>query len=173
VREVSKDISAKRPYAADVLATGFAFGVFISASLFDVDGPRWLTWLGVALLVPAVPIIVFPFFHLRRYGMPRQGRPFHETTRMVHGGAYSVVRHPQYVGYTHVMLGLAVINPHTVTLILAVAGAVLIYVQAVSEERYCAAAFGSEYHAYARAVPRFNLPLGLIRAVKRSRKRQV
>ena len=111
MRDVNNDISVKRPYAADVVATGFAVGVFISASLFDVDGPRWLTMLGVALLVPAVPIIVLPFFHLRRYGIPRTGRPFHETTRLVHDGVYSIVRHPQYVGYTHVVMGLAVINP--------------------------------------------------------------
>ncbi len=172
VQGVSNGISVKRPYAADVVAAGLALGVFITASLFDVDGPRWLTLLGVALTAAAVPFIVLPFFHLRRHGMPRRGRPFHETTRMVHNGVYRIVRHPQYVGYTLLVVGLAVINPHTVTLILAVAAAVLFYVQAVSEERFCEAAFGREYHAYARAVPRFNLPLGLLRTVQRARKRQ-
>ena len=132
----------------------------------------WNAWRRRGICPRASPISILPFFHLRRYGIPRTGRPFHETTRLVHDGVYSIVRHPQYFGHTHVVMGLAVINPHPVTLILAVAGAVLLYVQAVSEERFCAAAFGPEYHAYARAVPRFNLALGLIRSVKRSRKRQ-
>ncbi len=172
MRDVSNGNSGKRPYAAVMVATGFALGVFISASVFDVEGYWWLTLLGVVLLATAVPLYVLPFFHLRRYGVPRSGRPFYETTRLVCAGVYSIVRHPQYVGYTHVVVGLAFINPHPVTLILAAAGAVFLYAQAVSEERFCADAFGREYYEYARAVPRCNVPLGLIRAVKRARKQQ-
>jgi protein-S-isoprenylcysteine O-methyltransferase Ste14 len=171
MHDVSNGKSDKRPYAADMVATGFALGVFISASVFDVEGYRWLTLLGLIVLATAVPLFVLPFFHLRRYGMPISGRPFHETTRMVHVGLYSVVRHPQYVGYTHIMLGLALVNPHPVTMILAAVGAVFLYAQAVSEERFCRDAFGREYDEYARAIPRCNVPLGLLRAVKRSRKR--
>jgi protein-S-isoprenylcysteine O-methyltransferase Ste14 len=55
-------------------------------------------------------------------------------------------------------------------MILAIAAAVFLYAQAVSEERFCADAFGREYYEYARAVPRCNVPCKLLRAVKRSRK---
>jgi protein-S-isoprenylcysteine O-methyltransferase Ste14 len=161
----------KRPYVADVGAAVSAAGVFITGSVFDFAGPRWLTLLGVSLAAAAVPFIVLPFFHLRHHGMPGNGRPFHETTRMVRHGLYRVVRHPQYVGYTLLVLGLAAVNPHTVTVILALAAAVLFYVQAIHEERFCVEWFGGEYDEYARAVPRFNLLVGFLRVVLRSRKR--
>jgi protein-S-isoprenylcysteine O-methyltransferase Ste14 len=167
---VSNGSSVKRPCAADVSAGGFAVGVFVTASVLNVDGPLWLTLLGVIAIATAAPIIVVPFFHLRRHGMPGKGRPFYETTRIVHSGPYRIVRHPQYVGYTLLVVGLALINPHIVTLILAAAAAVLFYVQAVSEERFCKAAFGHEYDEYARVVPRFNVLLGLLKAVLTSLK---
>ncbi len=158
----------KRPYVADVVAAGFALGVFISGSVFHVNGPRWLTALGVAAIATAVPFIVLPFLHLRRHGMSGKGRPFHETTHIVRIGLYSIVRHPQYAGYTLLVLGLAFINPHIATLILAAAAAVLFHTQAVLEERFCKELFGREYDEYVQVVPRFNVPLGVLRAIARS-----
>ncbi len=168
----------KRPYVADVVAAGFALGVFISGSVFHVNGPRWLTALGVAAIATAVPFIVLPFLHLRRHGMSGKGGPFHETTHIVRIGLYSIVRvriglysivrHPQYAGYTLLVLGLAFINPHIATLILAAAAAVLFHTQAVLEERFCKELFGREYDEYVQVVPRFNVPLGVLRAIARS-----
>jgi protein-S-isoprenylcysteine O-methyltransferase Ste14 len=168
VQGVRNGPSVKRPYVADVVAAGFALGVFISGSVFHVNGPRWLTALGVAAIATAVPFIVLPFLHLRRHGMSGKGGPFHETTHIVRIGLYSIVRHPQYAGYTLLVLGLAFINPHIATLILAAAAAVLFHTQAVLEERFCKELFGREYDEYVQVVPRFNVPLGVLRAIARS-----
>lgn len=162
---VTEPSEPKRPFLADALATPTAAGVFLAGAVLDVPGVRGLSLLGTSLLALAVPLIVLPFFHLSRYGKPDRGRPFYETTRPVTKGTYRLVRHPQYLGYALLVVGLAAVNPHPLTWILAAVAAALFYLQAVAEERYCVDTFGAEYREYVRAVPRFNLPLGLLRVL--------
>jgi protein-S-isoprenylcysteine O-methyltransferase Ste14 len=156
----------KRPKAADIVGGVLAVGVIGGQAFVDVAAPQWLTVVAVALLLLAIVFIGLPFRDLPRYGLPRPGEPSFATTRLVDKGVYRLVRHPQYLGYTLLVLGFGALNPHPAILGLAGGAAAFFYLQAVQEERACRAEWPSPYEAYMGRVPRFNFLLGVIRVVR-------
>jgi protein-S-isoprenylcysteine O-methyltransferase Ste14 len=88
---------------------------------------------------------------------------------VVDQGLYAITRHPQYLGYSMLAIGFALIAQHWVVFLLAAVGVVCFYVQAVQEEQYCLAQFGESYNQYLQRVPRFNIFLGLWRIFQEKR----
>ena len=70
-------------------------------------------------------------------------------------GAYSYVRHPQYVGFVLVMFGFLLQWPTLLTLAMFPVLVVMYVRLARAEEREALAEFGMEYEDYMRAVPAF------------------
>jgi len=163
--------ASKQPLVADLVATVFAVALLVSSALVEIDGPGWLRALGVLMLVAAPVFVVLPFLHLPRYGEPAPGAPYHATTRVVEEGIYRVVRHPQYLGYSLLLLGLAALDPHPLLVGLALAGVLCLYIQCVVEERHWLVKADSHYAAYAEKVPRLNAALGLWRWAKHRRRK--
>ena len=75
-------------------------------------------------------------------------------------GAYSYVRHPQYVGFILVMLGFLVQWPTILTLAMFPVLTIMYVVLARNEERDAIAEFGDAYRVYMAKVPRFIPRLG-------------
>jgi methanethiol S-methyltransferase len=70
-------------------------------------------------------------------------------------GAYSYVRHPQYIGFILVMFGFLLQWPTILTLAMFPV-LVIMYVRlAKAEEREAIAEFGDAYRSYAKSVPGF------------------
>ena len=137
--------------------------------LVDVEEPVWIKGIGLFCLTCAVLLAVPPFCYLKRLGKPEKGAAFFFTSRLVDQGPYSLVRHPQYVGYSLLGIGFACLDPHWLTIVLAMSATTAFYLQAFFEERYCMHRFGGEYDVYKKRVPRFNFVLGLFRIVLRRR----
>ena len=75
--------------------------------------------------------------------------------RLVTGGLYARVRHPQYAGFVLVMVGFLLQWPTLLTLAMF---PVLVWMYsrlAIHEEREVARQFGDEWQAYAARTPRF------------------
>jgi protein-S-isoprenylcysteine O-methyltransferase Ste14 len=70
-------------------------------------------------------------------------------------GAYSYVRHPQYVGFVLVMFGFLLQWPTLLTLAMFPVLVVMYVRLARAEEREALAEFGAEYEEYMREVPAF------------------
>ena len=70
-------------------------------------------------------------------------------------GAYSYVRHPQYIGFILVMFGFLLQWPTILTLAMFPVLVTMYVVLARHEEKDSIAEFGDEYRAYARHVPAF------------------
>lgn len=75
-------------------------------------------------------------------------------------GAYSYVRHPQYVGFILVMFGFLLQWPTVLTLAMFPVLTVMYVRLAKSEERDAIAEFGDAYRKYATEVPGFIPRLG-------------
>ena len=86
---------------------------------------------------------------------------------MVDKGVYGLVRHPQYLGYTLLVLSFCSLDPHPLTLGLAGGASVFFYVQSMAEENFCRENLGPEYGDYMKRVPRFNFLLGVYRIAKK------
>jgi protein-S-isoprenylcysteine O-methyltransferase Ste14 len=75
--------------------------------------------------------------------------------QLTHAGPYAYVRHPQYVGFMLVMLGLLLTWPALSTLIMFPILTIIYVRLARSEEWEALAEFGDEYRRYMATTPAF------------------
>jgi protein-S-isoprenylcysteine O-methyltransferase Ste14 len=161
-------VEKKVPSAIPDLVAGFlSVGLIVVNIVIDVDEPLWLTISSLVCFGLAVPLAALPFFHLARYGEPKPGDAFYATTRVADRGIYSLVRHPQYLGYSLLVLGFVFLDPNVLSGCLAGGALVFFYVQSIVEEKFCEKNLGSEYDAYKMRVPRMNFVLGVYRIATR------
>jgi protein-S-isoprenylcysteine O-methyltransferase Ste14 len=118
--------------------------------------------LAFGLVLVFAPIVMFP----RRGGVPK-GKSWVSTTRLVETGIYNIVRHPQYAGGIYIIfLTNFLVNPHWLFAVLGVAGAVVVYLGCVEEDKLLIKKFGDDYKDYMQRVPRTNFWLGIIRLLR-------
>ena len=118
----------------------------------------WVVW-GLGMVGVMAPMIVFP----RRGGVPR-GKSFVHTSRLVEGGIYGVVRHPQYLGgILTIFVTTLLWYPHWLFAALGAMGSVIIYMGCRDEDGRLIQQFGEDYRAYMQRVPGINIFLGVIR----------
>jgi protein-S-isoprenylcysteine O-methyltransferase Ste14 len=122
--------------------------------------------VGVGFLLLSGVLFIPPFFLLARHGKPPAERTYMDTSVVVSSGPYSIVRHPQYLGYIFLSVGFALLSQAWPALVLGALAVALFYALAVEEERQLAARFGDSYLAYCRRVPRFNVLAGLLGAIR-------
>ena len=161
-------VERKLPSAvADVVAGVLSACLFVVNIVVDVDEPTWLTVSELVCLGLAVPFVVLPFFHLAKYGEAKPGDAFFETTRVAEHGIYSLVRHPQYLGYSLLVLGFGCLDPNLLSVCLAGGALAFFYMQSIVEERFCREHLGAEYDGYMKRVPRVNFIWGLYLIARR------
>ena len=148
--------------AGAAMAANFVIMQFVARS---ENG--WLKGIGLGTLAMAIVLIAAPFFTLPKYGRTEPGDSFYETTQVVDRGVYALVRHPQYLGYALLNVGLSALNLSWTTAVLAILAFLFFYLQSVQEEKFCHQQMGAAYATYCQRVPRFNLLLGLFRTLSR------
>ncbi len=153
----------KRPTGYFALAGTATAANFIVMPLVGGNKNGWLTGAGLGILALAIVLIVAPFFTLPQYGRVQSGNSFYETTQVVDRGVYALVRHPQYLGYALLNVGLSALNPGWATAVLAALAFLFFYLQAGQEEGFCHRQMGPAYAKYCQRIPRFNLLLGIFR----------
>jgi protein-S-isoprenylcysteine O-methyltransferase Ste14 len=114
---------------------------------------------------------VIPIFTFRRKGRVEKGKSYMHTTKLVDTGIYAIVRHPQNgVAWVLINVGVMLIAQHWLIVVIGGLSMVCAYLDLFKEEQRCIEKFGDEYRRYMEKVPRINLLLGLIRAIRRKGK---
>jgi len=109
---------------------------------------------------------------LKRSGGVPKGRSFIHTTAIVDTGIYTVVRHPQYLCWVLVSLGIILLSQHWIVAIIGVAAAMAVHMQARQDDPSLIERFGDDYRRYMQRIPRMNLLLGIIRLLGRRENKQ-
>jgi protein-S-isoprenylcysteine O-methyltransferase Ste14 len=141
-----------------ILAMGLAFFASVEPRFLALRAAGWAIWaLGCVFAI-------VPIFTLRTRGAVPKGQSYMKTTALVDSGIYAIVRHPQG-GTAGILLNLALalIGQHWLIVVLASAGAVLIYIDTFRSDGTCIEKFGEEYVRYMERVPRVNFVAGLLR----------
>jgi len=142
---------------------GFPLTMYILTWLFGSTFPGCL-WYPLAILIgedlfvsvflgfilPVSNIIVLMGIFLIIFGWKRIYRA---KGQLVTTGIYGHVRHPQYLGFLLLTLGMNILWVTISTFLLWPILAVLYYRLAKKEDKELEASFGEEYRNYKRAVP--------------------
>ena len=160
----------KKPYARFVLAAIFT-GLTIGTSLsFGSGDLRPVRLLGAFFALLALIFFVTPPFILRKHGEIKTGESFLDTQAVVDVGLFSIVRHPQYLGYIFLLITFMLLSQRWLPTGFGVLGGLFFYLHILQEEEYCLARFGNEYQSYMQRVPRLNLFIGFYRWLRREDK---
>ncbi len=111
-------------------------------------GGHWLTAVGVVLALMAVALMVWATAAAGRVKLA-------EPDKLVTSGPYGMSRHPMYVSWTLVYLGVAAVLSSWWLLMLLPVLAVWIHWESSREEERMVATFGSAYQEYQARVRRY------------------
>jgi protein-S-isoprenylcysteine O-methyltransferase Ste14 len=140
-----------------VFICGFIAGVFAHHLM---PWPIWPAasalhvWIGVAAIATGVAGFTWGVQTMRRAGT---GVMLHKAaSQVVQTGPYRWSRNPQYISYTTICVGAALLaNSWWPILALAPVLAIVQVGVVSAEERYMSSAFGADYAAYCRRVGRW------------------
>jgi protein-S-isoprenylcysteine O-methyltransferase Ste14 len=94
-----------------------------------------------------IPIITFH----RRGGVSKEQEYVH-TTVLVDSGIYAVVRHPQYLSFMLINVGLMLIAQHWLVIAMGAVAVVLNYIIALEADQAGIEKFGDAYRRYMQKV---------------------
>jgi len=144
--------------------------VFVFYNYYMLD---FLVYTGWVLLVFSVVIIFMAGGEFRKKGGAAKGKSIVHTTVVVDSGIYSVVRHPQYLGFMLFVFSLVLMSQHWLSVFSGVMGSALFYKDVLREEQMAIEKFGDDYRRYMQKVPTMNLLSGLVRLLRRKREDKV
>ena len=157
----------KKPYGRFIIAaifTGLTIGFGLQLGSGDL---RSLRLLGAFFALLALIFFMSPPFILRKYGQVRDGETFLDTHVVVDVSLFSIVRHPQYLGYIFLILTFMLLTQHWLTTLFGLAALLFFYLHILQEEDYCLAHLGDDYQDYMQRVPRLNLIAGILRLIRK------
>jgi len=152
-----------RQHAFFFAASLFTLAQIVLAVLIDVPANRLAGALAFILGVMAALFIYWPLFTLVKHGRIPKGASYFQTTAVVDRGPYTIVRHPQYLGYILINLTFMLCNPSVPGALLGGAAILCFYLYAGQEDDRLRDELGTRYQDYMRRVPSFNPLLGLFR----------
>ena len=128
----------------EIYTLEFLLGRLIGEDLFFLVFRYFIFPVSVAILVTGILLIVFGW------------KEIHEARgQLVTTGIYGHVRHPQYLGFLLLTLGMNLEWTTFFTLLLWPVLAILYYRLAKKEEKESEEMFGEDYRKYKRMVPMF------------------
>jgi protein-S-isoprenylcysteine O-methyltransferase Ste14 len=121
----------------------------------------WVAWIAGAIL------IILPLLMIYGGSRTKEGKGWFDAVTIVDRGIYSVVRHPLYLGWLLMYVVVIFFGQHWITSFMGIAGMVCVYLISLQEERRLIERLGEDYMLYIQKVPRMNIILGIIRALRR------
>jgi protein-S-isoprenylcysteine O-methyltransferase Ste14 len=109
--------------------------------------------IGIVLLVIGAPMVIWTIIRfIRTKGTPI---PFNPPPSMVADGLYGIVRNPMHLGWTIVLIGVAVLLQSFVLLVIFIPLFVLVHIVYIKliEEKELEKKFGQTYLDYKKRVP--------------------
>ena len=174
VEEQDKDEPRWQPTAGNVVlmsAEGCCFvtQVVVCVLFYNSLGLRWLVCLGWASLALAMVVGWRARVAFQTHGDVEEPRDWLHTRVVVDCGIYGLVRHPMYLSFMLISLGLVLLSGHWLNLALGVLLMGLLYNDMRREERSNLDKFGEAYQRYMQRVPRINIVLGFVRHMRSQR----
>ncbi|MEP2937211.1 MAG: isoprenylcysteine carboxylmethyltransferase family protein [Gilvibacter sp.] len=140
----------------DFLYVLVQFGLFVlyffSWSLYPIDLPEWIGYLGLVLLAGGIIVILFGILNLNENLSPFPSPK--ENAELIQNGIYKYIRHPIYSGILLAMTGFALFNSSLEKIVITVLMAVVFYYKSDYEEKLLIKKY-APYEQYRKLTGRF------------------
>ena len=130
---------------------------------FNYPGYNLLMVLGIVMLLSFFVVGYLPSYEFKKRGGVPEGKSYMHTTTVVDTGIYAYVRHPQFLSWILLSIGLACLSQYWLSVVCVILIAVLIYMEALRADTTAVEKFGDSYRQYMQKVPRLNPLVGLYR----------
>lgn len=140
----------------------------IATAVFVEAPANHAVFAALALLfgLLALLFIYWPMMVLYKHGAVLREAGYLNTTAVVDRGPYTIIRHPQYLGYILINLTFMLSNPFWPGMFLGMVAILCYYLYAQQEDRRLQVSYGCAYRDYMLRVPGFNLLEGLLRLLR-------
>ena len=174
MEEQDKDVPRWQPTAGDIVLMSVEGGCFVTQVVvcvlfYNSLGLHWPVYLGWASLALAMVVGWRARVAFQTHGDVEEPRDWLHTRVVVDRGVYGLVRHPIYLSFMLISLGLVLLSGHWLNLAPGVLLMGLLYNDMRREERSNLDRFGEAYERYMQRVPRINIVLGVVRRVRSQR----
>ena len=164
-------MASERALGALEIPAAIAFILLMAVTAVLGSGEiRILRLVAVITGVGSLSLIFLPMYTLKRHGEVDEGESYMATKRVVDRGLFSVIRHPQYLGYILMGITFALISQRWYSVVLAALGSFFFLLHTRQEERFRRDKFGPEYGDYMARVPGLNRLVGVARTFRREQK---
>jgi len=122
---------------------------------------KFAVYFGYACWLLALLLWILAVVEMKRNGGIHKGGSYINTTRVVDTGIFSLLRHPQYLGYMLLNIGIILIVQNWMVAIAGILSAIFLYLGMKEEEHLLIEIFGDKYREYMTKVARLNVFKGL------------
>lgn len=133
---------------------------------------KLVVYIGMAILLIALLLGWLALMALKEKGEQHVDKIWMYARTEAPIGVYAVVRHPLYLSFLLLSLTLLLLSQHALTTLLFVIIAGLLDNDMYREDQGNIKKFGNEYRQYMEQVPRMNVLLGIIRYIRRKKRKR-
>lgn len=121
--------------------------------------------IGSVLICITIMLALITFINFKNKGKPKKG--FEETTVLIEGTIFSVVRHPLYLGFALWGVGQILAIQSVISIIFGVIAVFCSWIAAKKEDEFNLKKFGGSYREYMEKVPMWNVIKGLRKNIRK------
>ncbi len=143
-----------------ICLTLLIFGLF---GWYQIAISQMLQILGIFLICITIILALITFATFKNKGKPKKG--FEETTVLVEGTIFGVIRHPLYLGFTLWAIGQILAIQSIISVVLGIIAVFFSWMAAKKEDEFNLKKFGNSYNEYMKKVPMWNVFKGMRRKI--------
>ena len=135
---------------------------YIFITILKFDPPvRNLKYVGFILWLAGLILWSLSALTLYKYKITAKA-DYMNTFKLVRSGIYSIIRHPQYLGFILFSAGFIFITQNLYIIIVSISACVILYLGIKAEDKQLLQKYSNDYREYIRTTPAINFFAGLI-----------
>ena len=148
-------------YAGCSIAVCLTLQVFGLFGSYQKANSQVLQSFGYILILIAIVLALITFITFGSKGKPIKG--LEETTVLIEGTIFGVIRHPLYLGFALWGIGQILITQNITSMILGIVAIFCSWMASRKEDEFNVNKFGDSYREYMKKVPMWNVFKSLIK----------
>jgi protein-S-isoprenylcysteine O-methyltransferase Ste14 len=172
IKRNNQKFSLRDIFFTTIFTIAFLIQIVMMFLFYNELGMIFLAYIGWIVWVFCLYFGFISFRTFKKRGDIEKGKSYIHTTKVVKGGPYAIIRHPQYLGGILFTISITLWTQVWLSLVLSIIIIILTYQWTYSEDKNLIEKFGKDYERYKENVPRLNPILGVIKYFSHKKKNQ-